>query len=225
MNNNNNLMDVIKQVVIDGNQEETVNQVKTALSNGVDPLKILNEGLTPGAELVGKYFEEGTYFLPQLMLTGRALKAAMEIIVPIIKKQQADLLGGDTGIVVLATIQSDVHDIGKNLVSTMLSAGGFTVHDLGVDVPIETIINKAIEVDAVIIGCSALLTTSTPYLRDMINLLEVRGLRKRFKVVIGGASITPEYATSIGADGTAADAVGAVRLARKMVVAHKQEGN
>ena len=224
MKNHNNIIDIVKQAVIDGDQEVTVNEVKTALTNGIDPLKILNEGLTPGAELVGKYFEEGTYFLPQLMLTGRALKAAMEIIVPIIKEQQADLPGGDTGIVVLATIQSDVHDIGKNLVSTMLSAGGFMVHDLGVDVPIDTIINKAIEINAEIIGCSALLTTSTPYLRDMINLLEVRGLRKRFKVIIGGASITPEYASSIGADGTAANALGAVKLARKMVVAHKQEG-
>jgi methylmalonyl-CoA mutase cobalamin-binding domain/chain len=204
----------IRQAVIDGDQDEAVARTRAALDEGVSARQILDDGLTKGADEVGELFEKGEYFLPQLMLTGIALKAAMEVVIPVLKEQQESVV---QGVVVMATIQSDVHDIGKNLVSSMLSAAGFQVHDIGVDVPIDQIIDKAIEVDADIIGCSALLTTSAPYLKDLVSTLEARGSRDQFKVIIGGASVTKQYAAEIGSDGTAADAVGAVRLAKRLI--------
>ncbi len=216
-------LDAVRQAIIDGDREAAVAESRAAIEGGVDALLILREGLTKGADIVGQYFEAGKYFLPQLMLTGRALKAATEVVVPFIKEQHPDAQHEGISVVVMATIQTDVHDIGKNLVASMLSASGFTVHDLGVDVAIDTIIDKAIEVDADIIGCSALLTTSAPYLRDLIATLDARSQRDRFKVMVGGASVTPELADAIGSDGTAPDAVRAVKLARSLM-AERQEG-
>jgi len=212
-----NYVDLIRQAIIDGDGDAAVSETRAAVEAGVDPLVVLNEGLTEGAEIVGQYFEEGAFFLPPLMLIGRVMKASMEVIVPLIKEQHPGMLGASSGVVVMATVQSDVHDIGKNLVASMLSAGGFMVHDLGVDVPLDIIIDKAIEVNADIIGCSALLTTSMPYLRDLLGVLEARGKRGRFQVMVGGAPMTPEFAQEIGADGTAPDAVGAVRLAKRLI--------
>jgi len=213
----NEHLEAVMQAVIDGDQEQTVRAVEAALSARLDPLIILREGLTQGADAVGRYFEEGTYFLPQLMMSGNALKAAMDLVLPAIKETHPE--GGDqnTGVIVMATVQTDVHDIGKNLVSSMLSANGFAVHDLGVDVPIKAIIEEAEKVSADIIGCSALLTTSMPYMRDLIEMLKARNLRERYGVMVGGASVTPEFAESIGADGTAADPMNAVRLAKKLI--------
>jgi methylmalonyl-CoA mutase cobalamin-binding domain/chain len=204
----------IRGAIIDGDQGAAVEMTRATIEAGVEARRILDEALTKGADIVGGLFEKGEYFLPQLMLTGIALKAAMEVVIPILKEGQNTV---EQGVVVMATIQSDVHDIGKNLVSSMLSAAGFVVHDMGVDVPIDGIINKALEVEADLIGCSALLTTSAPYLRDLISTLRVRGLRERFRIMVGGASITPEFAAEIGSDGTAADAVGAVRLAKGLL--------
>jgi len=152
-------------------------------------------------------------------LAGRALKAAMAVIEPKLQEQYAsgDAEKGDTGVVVMATIQTDIHDIGKNIVSSMFTATGFEVHDMGVDVPIKSIIAKAQEVNADIIACSALLTTSMPFMRDMLNLLEAMGERKRFKVLVGGAPVTPEFAEHIGADGTAPNAVKAVQFAQTLI--------
>jgi methylmalonyl-CoA mutase cobalamin-binding domain/chain len=207
-------INAIREAIVEGDQAAAVERARAAIAAGVDARRILDEGLTAGADIVGGRFERGEYFLPQLMLSGIALKAAMEIVIPILKERQEAV---EQGVVVMATIQSDVHDIGKNLVSSMLSAAGFVVHDMGVDAPIDGIINKAVEVDADVIGCSALLTTSAPYLRDLISSLEARDLRGRFKVMIGGASVTPEFAAEIGSDGTAPDAVGAVRLAKDLL--------
>lgn len=207
-------VEAIRRAIIDGDQRASVDRTRAAIEDGVDARLILDEGLTRGADIVGGLFEKGEYFLPQLMLTGIALKAAMEIVIPRLKEGEGAV---QQGVVVIATIQSDVHDIGKNLVSSMLAAAGFVVHDMGVDVPIDGIINKALEVDADLVGCSALLTTSAPYLRDLIDTMEARGLRERFKVMVGGASITPGFAAEIRSDGTAADAVGAVRLAKRLL--------
>jgi len=188
----NEHLEAVMQAVIDGDQEQTVRAVEAALSARLDPLIILREGLTQGADAVGRYFEEGTYFLPQLMMSGNALKAAMDLVLPAIKETHPE--GGDqnTGV-------------------------GFAVHDLGVDVPIKAIIEEAEKVSADIIGCSALLTTSMPYMRDLIEMLKARNLRERYGVMVGGASVTPEFAESIGADGTAADPMNAVRLAKKLI--------
>jgi corrinoid protein of di/trimethylamine methyltransferase len=219
-------LDALKQSIIDGNDKASAEATRAALDAGVDPLAILNDGLMAGADVVGTRFERGEYFLPQLMLAGRALKAAMTIVEPVLKEEYAAEGGGmgDTGVVVMATVQTDIHDIGKNIVASMLTASGFTVHDLGVDVPIKSIIAKAQETDARIIGLSALLTTSMPFMRDCVNLLDAMGERGRFKVMVGGASVTPEFAEKIGADGTAANAVQAVKLAQRLIREGRAEG-
>jgi len=209
----------IKKTIIAGEAQAAPLATKEAIDAGVDPLTILNEGLMAGADVVGRRFQTGEFFLPELMLTGRALKAAMGVLEPKLKIVYANdpSTQADTGIVVIATVKTDIHDIGKNIVAAMLTASGFEVHDLGVDVPIKSIIAIAQEVGADIIGCSALLTTSMPFMRDLIDLLGAMGERQRFIVMVGGASVTPEFAERIGADGTAPNAVQAVQLARTLI--------
>ena len=163
------------QAVIEGDMETVQRLVEEALRAGVDPQVILDEWLTKGADVVGRLFEEGRYLLPELMRTGIALKAAMQQAMPSLKLADS---APESGVVVMASIKSDVHDVGKNLVSSMLAAPGFVVHDLGVDVPIGRIIDHAKRTGAHIIGCSALLTTSGPYLRELVSTIEARGLRR-----------------------------------------------
>lgn len=219
------LIDEIRETIIDGDDATIQEVVAEALSAGVDPQVVLSQGLMAGADIVGQKFETGEFFLPELMLTGRALKAAMAILEPAL---QAAYAGGaadkDTGVVVIATVQTDIHDIGKNIVSSMLTATGFEVHDLGVDVPIKTLVARAQEVNADIIACSALLTTSMPVMRDLTNLLEAMGLRDRFKVLVGGAPITPEFVRQIGADGTARNAMQAVQVAKQLIASRPRVG-
>ena len=209
----------IEDSIIEGDDEVSAEVVSEALDAGVSALTILNEGLMKGADVVGQRFEAGEFFLPELMLTGRALKAAMALVTPILQSEYASgsADAGDTGVVVMATVQTDIHDIGKNIVGSMLTAAGFEVTDLGVDVPIKNIIAKAKELEANIIGCSSLLTTSMPFMRDLVDLLEAMGERERFKVMVGGASVTPEFAEKIGADGTAPNAMDAVQLAKQLI--------
>ncbi len=216
---NEDLIEMTKRAIVEGDQDRTVEMVLAALESGTSAFSILQGGLMPGADIVGEKFETGEYFLPRLMKTGRALKAGMGVIEPTLKEEYArgEAQRGDTGIVVLATVKSDIHDIGKNIVSSMLSAAGFEVHDLGVDVPIKEIIKRAQGVDADIIACSALLTTSMPFMRDLMDLLHVMEERERFKVMVGGASVSPDFVEEIGADGTADQAMGAVKLARSFI--------
>lgn len=210
-------LDQICQAVVEGDDVSTVEYVQEALKAGESPLRILNEGLMPGADIVGKRFEEGEYFLPDLMLAGRALKAAMEILKPLLTSAAAADPSLKKARIVIATVQTDIHDIGKNIVASMLAAAGYEIIDMGVDVPLNSIIDKAEETRADIIALSALLTTSMPYMKDLIDLLQARGLRQKYRVMVGGASVTPEWAESIGADGTGRDAVEAVRLARRLL--------
>ncbi len=203
--------------IIDGDAEAAQESAQSALAAGLDPLLILNEGLMRGADDVGKRFERGEYFLPELMLAGRALKAAMDIVKPALLEKYSGADSQVKGIVVAATVQTDIHDIGKNIVASMLMAAGFEVVDMGVDVPIKAIIDKAEELGAQVIALSALLTTSMPFIKDLIELLKARGLREKYIVLVGGASVTEEWAKSIGADGTARNAAEAVQLARKLI--------
>lgn len=202
--------------VIDGDAPGAVEAAGQALQAGLDPLAILNEGLVPGADEVGRLFEQGDIFLPELMLAGRALKAAMDIVHPRLAEQYA-AGGAAQGRVVIATVQTDIHDIGKNLVASMLTAAGLAIFDLGVDVPLKSIIDKAEEVQADVIAISALLTTSMPFMRDLLEMLKVRGLREKYRVIVGGAPVTPAWAAQIGADGTASNAAEAVRLVRRLL--------
>lgn len=209
----------IQEAIIAGDVQAAPLATVEAIDAGIDPLSILNEGLMAGADVVGRKFQSGEFFIPELMLTGRALKAAMGVLEPKLQIVYANdpSSRADTGMVVIATVKTDIHDIGKNIVAAMLTASGFAVHDLGVDVPLKSIIARAQEVNADIIACSALLTTSMPFMRDLINLLGAMGERQRFIVMVGGASVTPEFAERIGADGTAPNAVQAVQLARKLI--------
>jgi len=214
----------VKQSIVDGDDHESVQASADALAAGIDPQAILNDGLMAGADVIGKLFEAGEYFLPELMLAGRALKAAMAVVEPVLQAKYAGVQNvSDTGIVVMATVQTDIHDIGKNIVASMLTASGFTVTDLGVNVPIKDIVSKAQELNANLIGLSALLTTSMPFMKELLKLLDQMGERARFKVMVGGASVTPEWATAIGADGTAPNAIQAVALAQRLIRLQRQE--
>jgi corrinoid protein of di/trimethylamine methyltransferase len=212
-------LDEIKEIIVDGDDEAAAEVTEEALSAGIDPMAILNKGLKAGADVVGERFETGEFFLPQLMLTGRALKAAMAVLEPSLQAAYAANpdLQKQSGTVVIGTVHRDIHDIGKNMVSSMLTASGFEVHDLGVDVPIKTMLAKARDVNADIIACSALLTTSMPVMRDLLKLLEATGERGQFKVIVGGAPVTTTYAEEIGADGTAENAIAAVQLAQRLI--------
>jgi corrinoid protein of di/trimethylamine methyltransferase len=203
------------QSIIDGDAEVAEKLAKQAIAAGIDPLVAINQGFVVGVNYVGSEFSCGNAFLPELVMAGEAMKAAVSALEP----EMARL--GTTrqvlGTVVLGTIQGDIHDIGKTLVGTMLSAAGFQVFDLGVDVPVETLVAKAREVNADIVGVSALLTTTMVRQRDVVEALEDMGLRPRIKVMVGGAPVTSEWVAEIGADGYSEDAIGAVQVAKKLV--------
>lgn len=205
----------IQQAVVNGDAQTCRSATQEALSLGMDPQVILNEGLIAGARIVGDRFENGEFFLADLMLAGHALKAAMELLHPVLQRQ--DGTGAPGGRVLIATVETDIHDIGKNIVSSMLVAAGFSVTDLGVDVPAARIVDAARREEAQVIALSCLLTTSRPYLGDTIALLRDRGWRDRFLVVVGGGAVDADYARSIGADGYAPDAMKAVALVRHLL--------
>ncbi len=162
----------------------------------------------------GDLFEEGEFFLPELMRSAEAMKAAMVIFQPVLEEGKEDRFRGK---VVIGTIEGDIHDIGKTLVASMLTAEGFDVHDLGADVPVKTFIEKAIEIDANIICISALLTTTMVGQKKLIDQLKEKNIRDKFKVLIGGAPISKKWVEEIGADGSAENAVSAVKLAKKVL--------
>ncbi len=205
----------MRQSVLDGDPDQAAVLAGQALEQGLDPLVVINEGFVPGIEYVGDQFGAGEMYLPDLMLAAEAMKAAVGLLEPEMKRRglQRQMLGK----VVLGTVKGDIHEIGKNLVATMLSASSFEVYDLGVDVPFDRFATKAREVNADIVGVSALLTTTMTGQRTLIELLDDIGLRPKVKVIVGGAPVTRSWAEEIGADGYSEDAIGAVALAKKLV--------
>jgi corrinoid protein of di/trimethylamine methyltransferase len=198
-----------------GEPEEAEALARQALEAGLDPLEVITKGFTPGMTVVGEQFSCGDVFLPDLVLAGEAMKAAIRVLEPELVRRgsQRDVLGR----VVLGTVQGDIHEIGKSLVGTLLSANGFQVFDLGVDVPPQRFVEKTQEVDADIVGLSALLTTTMVVQEEVIQALEGAGLRGRVKVMVGGAPVTQSWADEIGADGYAEDAMGAVVVAKRLL--------
>ncbi len=209
------LIDSLTQAVIAGDPEGAVELARQALAGGLDPLEVINRGLVPGIQYTGEQFAAGEMFLPDLMLAAEAMQRAIRLLEPEMARRgtRRQVLGR----VVIGTIQGDIHEIGKNLVGTLLSASGFEVYDLGVDVPPLRFAEKAREVGADIVGVSALLTTTMVRQKEVIEALEELGLRPATRVMVGGAPVTRRWAEQIGADGFSEDALGAVQAARKLM--------
>ncbi|MBI3164249.1 MAG: corrinoid protein [Anaerolineales bacterium] len=203
------------QSIIDGDSDISVELAQKSIEMGIPPLDAITKGFVVGVNYIGDQFGAGEAFLPELVMAGEAMKAAVAVLEPeLIKLGEAREIMGR---VVLATVEGDIHEIGKTLVGTMLSASGFEVTDLGVDQSADKIIGKALEINANLIGLSALLTTTMVRQRELIEELDKENLRPRIQVMVGGAPITRDWATKIKADGTSEDAVGAVALAKQLV--------
>ena len=209
------LFAAMRQSVIDGDPDAAAELATKALAAGVDPLTAIDEGYVPGMQHVGEEFRCGEMFLPDMMLAARAMQKGISILEPKMLAQSAQrrVLGR----VVIGTAKGDIHEIGKNLVGMMLTASGFEVHDLGVDVAPERFVEKVREVGANVVGISALLTTTMVGQRAVIAALVDAGLRDGVKVIVGGAPVTRAWADEIGADGYGEDAVGAVAITRALV--------
>lgn len=204
----------LAQAVIDGEVEDVKALANQALELGLDALVCINEGLTKGIQKVGELFSTGEYYLPELIIGADVMKAGLDILEPaMLADQKREIVGK----VVLGTVEGDLHEIGKTLVGTMLTANGFQVIDIGVDKKSEEFIKAIIESDAAIVGASALLTTTMLKQKELIKAIEEAGLRKRVKIMIGGAPVTYSYAKEIGADGYAEDAISAVDMAFRLI--------
>jgi trimethylamine corrinoid protein len=209
------LFQAMAQSVIDGEDEDAANLARQVIDQGLDPLEAINKGFVAGLDEVGAQYGCGEMFLPDLVLAAEAMKAAMAVLEPELARRGA--ARQSLGTVVIGTVEGDIHDIGKTLVATMLSASGFKVYDLGVNVPLQTFVDKAGEVQANIIGLSALLTTTMVKQKTLIESLEEAGLRDKIKVLVGGAPVTRSWADEIGADGYSEDAIGAVGVAKQLM--------
>jgi corrinoid protein of di/trimethylamine methyltransferase len=209
------LFEQMTQAVIDGLPARARDLADQALSTGVDPLDAIEQGFKPGMDVVGEGFARGELFIPDLMMSGEAMKVAIAALEPELmkRKQQRQVLGR----VVIGTVQGDIHEIGKTLVATMLSASGFEVHDLGVDVSAQQIVDTVRDVGADVVGLSALLTTTILNQEAVILNLKESGLREQVKVIIGGVPASQEWADEIGADGYAENATEAVEVVKRLV--------
>jgi corrinoid protein of di/trimethylamine methyltransferase len=208
------ILNKLSQAVIDGEPEEAAEIAQQALDEGLDPLLCINEGLTPGMTRVGELFESGEYFLPDLIIGGEAMKFALEVLEPALVEGTARQVLGH---VVLGTVEGDLHEIGKTLVGTLLTANGFQVTDIGIDKSASDFVTAVKETGANVVGASALLTTTMPQQEKIIEALREAGLRERVKVMVGGAPVTAGWAEKVGADGYAEDAISAVGLAKTLV--------
>lgn len=209
------LLKAMAQSIIDGEAEVAADLAKQALDAGMNPLDAITKGYMLGVNDVGDSFACGNVFLPELVMAGEAMKAAIAVLEPELKKAgtKRDILGK----VVLATVEGDIHEIGKSLVGTMLTAAGFEVYDLGVNVPADKIMAKVEEVDADIVGLSALLTTTMVRQKEVIEAMDKKGMRNKTRVMVGGAPVTSDWVQKIEADGYSEDAIGAVHMARNLM--------
>ncbi|MDD4359604.1 MAG: corrinoid protein [Syntrophaceticus sp.] len=199
--------------VISGDVDKVKSTTQQLLDAGEDPMKIIDDGLVNGINVVGERFKEGEMYVPEMMMSAQAMKAGVELA----KEKVSGIEITTAGKVVIGTVAGDLHDIGKNLVAMMLESSGFDVVDLGVDVETDGFIAAVKEHNPQIVGMSALLTTTMPAMKDVIAALQEGGLRNDVKVIIGGAPVTKEYANEIGADGFGADAALAIDLCKEVV--------
>ena len=208
-----NYLGIISQAVETGDDKQVSKIVKEALTSSVPPMDILERGLVPGIQALGKLFREGQAYLPEILISTRAMDRGVEELKPYLAG--ADIY--DKGTVVLGSVEGDIHDIGKNLVRLMLQSNGFNVIDLGVDVSADFFVNAAREHSADIVGMSALLTITMTYMPKVVEALEQAGLRNKVKIMIGGAPITRQFADSISVEGFAEDCASAVDEAKRLM--------
>jgi 5-methyltetrahydrofolate--homocysteine methyltransferase len=199
--------------VIAGQEARVKELTQAAINSGADPLAIINEGLIAGMNVVGASFKSGQMFVPEVLMSARTMSAGMELVKPLLGGQEVP----SAGKVVIGTVKGDLHDLGKNLVAMMLESGGFNVVNLGIDLAPEKFVQAVKDYQPQVVGLSALLTTTMLVMKDVIELLKEEGLRDKVKVVIGGAPISYDFASEIGADGFAPDAASAVELCRKLL--------
>lgn len=201
--------------ILNGDLKSAVAVTKQALQDGEDPLELVSASMIPAMDEVGRLFQCEEYFVPELLISARAMKGALELIRPLLAERGAE----PAGRVVIGTVKGDLHDIGKNLVASLLEGGGFEVVDLGTDVPPERFVEAVKSSNANIVALSALLTVTMPSMRNTIQALEQAGLRQRVKIMVGGAPLTPQFAEEIGADAYSENASAAVATARRVVAA------
>jgi 5-methyltetrahydrofolate--homocysteine methyltransferase len=199
--------------ILAGDEKAAEAAAREAIAAGVDPVALIADTMIPAMDEVGQLFEQEEYFVPELLLAGRAMKAAMELLRPLLAAVGAK----PSGVILVGTVQGDLHDIGKNLVASMLEGGGFEVHDLGADVTPEQFVAAIHQYSPQIICLSALLTVTMPAMKTTIDALAGAGVRDKVKVLIGGAPVNAQYARAIGADGYGATANDAVSLSRKLI--------
>ena len=203
----------LQNAILGYDSKAAVGAAKAAIAAQMDPITTIEKGLVPAIERVGDQFEKMQIYLPELMLAGEAMKSALALLLPLVPKGQK----GTKGTIVIGTVQGDVHEIGKNIVASLLMAGGFNVVDLGVDVKTISFVDEAERNNAGIIGASALMSSTIGSQKDIIDYLVASGKRRKFAVLIGGGPTTKEWAKEIGADGCGMTAVEAVKLANKFV--------
>ena len=206
-------IETVKAAVINGGHKEIEILVQKALDDNIDPQKIIDRAMIPGMDVVGQQFSQNIIFVPEMLVAAVTMKKGLDLIKPLLKTDAAEPKGS----IMMCTVKGDVHDIGKNLVIMMLEGAGFKVINLGVDQSVEALVEKVKELKPDILGLSALLTTTMPEMKRVVDTLEQNGLRKNIKVMIGGAPVDSDFAGKIGADGYGKDAVEAVRIARSLI--------
>jgi trimethylamine corrinoid protein len=205
----------IGQLVAEGEDEEAIASVREAIAMGIDPLVILNEGAAKGMDIVSAQYSSGEAYLPELVLAGDAMTGVIQVIFDAMGTEKAEK--SKVGKIVLGQAKGDVHDIGKNVVAALLAVNGFEVYDLGIDVPVKNFLEKAKEVNADIIGASTLLTTSLPYLSDLKQYISDTGNGEKYRYIVGGGPVTPDFAKKIGANGWARNAFDCVDMCKQLM--------
>ncbi len=207
------ILEHIREAISQRQKDKVLPLTEEAIKNSIDPEKIIKDGLIPAMDEVGEAFGSGDIFLPEMLASAKLMKEALALVKPLIKKDTTET----SAKILIGTVKGDLHDIGKNIVIMMLEGAGFQVVDLGVDISVEKIVDKLKEEEPQILGLSALLTTTMPELRNVINEISSQGLRQSIKIMVGGAPLDSEFAEDIGADGYGPDAAEAVKLAKRWI--------